>query len=70
MDVASTDKIKVICPQCKKEFKERAQKIRGDAKLPCPNCGEEVVFDNASSDPAIKKALSLARKLRRQATGN
>ena len=57
-------KIPIICPNCRHGFRERATKIRGDAKLPCPSCGTEIVFDAQSSDESIRRALSAARRAR------
>jgi hypothetical protein len=34
--------------------------------MPCPGCKKTIAFDDASQDDAIRKALSAARKLRRQ----
>jgi len=34
--------------------------------MPCPACKKTIAFNDASQDDAIRKALSVARKLRRQ----
>jgi hypothetical protein len=68
MAMLLADKIKIQCPHCGREFKEQAKKIRGGAHLPCPLCHEVIGFDDGSPDERIRKALSAARKLRRQAT--
>jgi predicted RNA-binding Zn-ribbon protein involved in translation (DUF1610 family) len=59
--------IKINCPKCGGAFKERALKIRGGVQLPCPNCFHSIVFDSVSGDHGVRRALSAARKLRRNA---
>jgi endogenous inhibitor of DNA gyrase (YacG/DUF329 family) len=61
-----TDKIKIKCPKCGKEFKEQARKIRADFSMPCPHCQDVVKFEDGSPNERIRRALSAARKLRRQ----
>jgi endogenous inhibitor of DNA gyrase (YacG/DUF329 family) len=61
-----TDKIRIECPKCGKPFREHFRKIRGGFRMPCPSCKKMLVFDDASQDDAVRKALSAARKLRQQ----
>ena len=63
------DKIRIECPKCGKSFREHFRKIRGGFSMPCPGCKQTITFDDASQDDAIRKALSAARKLRRQSLG-
>jgi endogenous inhibitor of DNA gyrase (YacG/DUF329 family) len=60
------DTIKIKCPNCDKEFKEQARKIRADFSMPCPYCQDVVKFEDGSPNIHIRRALSAARKLRRQ----
>jgi hypothetical protein len=48
-------------------MKEKARKIRGGYSMKCTHCAEAVVFESESTNSSIRQALSLARRLRRQA---
>jgi hypothetical protein len=48
-------------------MKAKARKIRGGATMPCTHCATTIVFESESTDSSIRQALSLARRLRRQA---
>jgi hypothetical protein len=48
-------------------MKEKSRKIRGGYAMPCTHCASKIVFENESNDSAIRQALSLARRIRRQA---
>jgi predicted Zn finger-like uncharacterized protein len=62
-----SSKLKIQCPHCKNEFLQQAKLIRAGVTVTCANCKELVRFDDASPVESIRKALSTARKLRRQA---
>ena len=64
-----SDKINIECPACGHAIKEQANKIRGGVSLACPRCRQAVKFDEGSPHDSIRRALSAARKLRRQAPG-
>jgi transposase-like protein len=64
----ASDKIKIACPACGNEITEQAKKIRGGLSLACPHCKQSIKFEDGSPHESIRKALSVARKLRRQAT--
>ena len=64
----STDRIKIQCPHCKIDFLQQAKRIRGGITIACANCKELIRFDDASPIDGIRKALSAARKVRRQAS--
>ena len=59
--------IRVQCPKCGGTQKAKARQIRGGASLPCSHCAEAIIFENESNNSSIRQALSLARRLRRQA---
>jgi endogenous inhibitor of DNA gyrase (YacG/DUF329 family) len=63
----ASDKIKVECPACGQEIKEPAKKIRAGLSLACPRCKNALKFEEGSPHDSIRRALSAARKLRRQA---
>jgi endogenous inhibitor of DNA gyrase (YacG/DUF329 family) len=58
--------IRVQCPKCGGTMKEKAKKIRGGYSMPCAHCSAAIVFESESNNGAIRQALSLARRLRRQ----
>jgi DNA-directed RNA polymerase subunit M/transcription elongation factor TFIIS len=60
-----SDLIKVQCPKCGAFIKEKARKIRGGYE--CTHCAGAIAFESESTDSSIRQALSLARRLRRQA---
>ena len=62
-----SDLIRVQCPKCGGTMKAKARKIRGGATMPCTHCATTIVFESESTDSSIRQALSLARRLRRQA---
>jgi DNA-directed RNA polymerase subunit M/transcription elongation factor TFIIS len=59
--------IRVQCPKCGAFMKEKARKIRGGYSMKCTHCTATIAFENESNDSSIRQALSLARRLRRQA---
>jgi DNA-directed RNA polymerase subunit RPC12/RpoP len=58
------NKVKIKCSKCSMMFRERAHRIRNDFQMQCPNCFKLITFDSGSEDTNIRRALSLARKLR------
>jgi hypothetical protein len=58
--------IRVQCPKCGGTMKEKAKKIRGGYSMACTHCSAAIVFESGSDNSAIRQALSLARRLRRQ----
>jgi hypothetical protein len=59
-----TDRIKILCPQCKKPFTERAQRLREGYQTQCPHCIKLITFDSGSEDPNIRRPLKAARDFR------
>jgi hypothetical protein len=66
----ASDKIRIQCPHCKDDFLQQAKRIRGGVCISCPNCQEAIRFDDASPVDSIRKALSAARKIRRQTSAS
>jgi hypothetical protein len=60
-------KVKVECPKCRKEFRAAAKDIRAGSTLTCEFCKTPVRITEAPEHEGIRKALSAARKIRRQA---
>lgn len=62
-----SDTIKVQCPKCGGYMREKVRKVRGGYSMPCLHCAAPINFESESPESAIRQALSLARRLRRQA---
>jgi hypothetical protein len=59
-----TDRVKVLCPKCKKPFHERATRLREGYQMQCPHCMKLINFDSSSDDLNIRRSLRAARELR------
>lgn len=59
-----TDRIKIICSNCRKPFSERANRLRPGHQMQCPNCMRLITFDSSSEDPNIRRPLKAARDIR------
>jgi DNA-directed RNA polymerase subunit RPC12/RpoP len=59
-----TDRIKILCSNCRKPFGERAQRLRNGYQVQCPNCMKLITFDSSSEDPNIRRPLKAARDFR------
>jgi endogenous inhibitor of DNA gyrase (YacG/DUF329 family) len=59
--------IRVQCPKCGGTMKAKARNIRGRFSMPCTHCSTAITFESESTDSSIRRALSQARRLRRQA---
>lgn len=62
-----TDRIKIVCSNCRKIFHERAQRLRPGYQAQCPHCIRLITFDTSSEDPNIRRPLKAARDFRRAA---
>jgi predicted nucleic acid-binding Zn-ribbon protein len=58
------EKISVSCSRCKTRFRERAARIRDGYQGQCPNCGCFINFSSESMDPAVRRAMTEARRMR------
>jgi DNA-directed RNA polymerase subunit RPC12/RpoP len=59
-----TDRIKIICSKCRKNFNERAQRLKSGYQTQCPHCMKLITFDSGSEDPNIRRPLKAARDVR------
>lgn len=59
-----TDRIKMLCSNCRKPFSERANRLKPGHQMQCPNCMRMITFDSSSEDPNIRRPLKAARDLR------
>jgi DNA-directed RNA polymerase subunit RPC12/RpoP len=62
-----TDRIKIICSNCRKPFSERANRLKPGHQMQCPNCMRLITFDSSSEDPNIRRPLKEARDIRHAA---
>jgi DNA-directed RNA polymerase subunit RPC12/RpoP len=62
-----TDRIKIICSNCRKPFSERANRLKNGYQVQCPNCMRLITFDSSSEDPNIRRPLKAARDIRNAA---
>ncbi len=59
-----TDRIKIVCSNCRKMFNERAQRLKPGHQVQCPHCMRLIAFDSGSEDPNIRRPLKAARDFR------
>jgi hypothetical protein len=59
-----TDRIKIICSNCRKMFSERAQRLKPGYQTQCQHCMRLITFDSGSEDPNIRRPLRDARAFR------
>jgi DNA-directed RNA polymerase subunit RPC12/RpoP len=59
-----TDRIKIICSNCRKLFSDRANRLKNGYQVQCPNCMRLITFDSSSEDPNIRRPLKAARDIR------
>jgi len=62
-----TDRVKIMCSNCRKPFNERAQRMKPGYQTQCPNCMKLITFDTSSEDPNIRRPLKAAREIRLRA---
>lgn len=60
------ERLSITCAACSKSFRELPGKIRAGNTLACPNCPASIIVESESTNPSVRKALSVARKLRLQ----
>ena len=63
-EVLMTDRIKIICSNCRKPFGERASRLKNGYQVQCVNCMKLITFDTSSEDPNIRRPLKAARDIR------
>ncbi len=59
------DSVQIRCPHCRGSLREKARKLISGFSRQCPRCEVVLFFEESSSKPEIKSALSAARLLRR-----
>ena len=59
-----TDRIRIVCSNCRKTFGERAQRLKQGYQTQCPNCMRLITFDSSSEDPNVRRPLKAARDFR------
>jgi hypothetical protein len=59
-----TDRIKIVCSNCRKIFSERAQRLKPGYQTQCLHCMRLITFDGGSEDPNIRRPLKAARDFR------
>ena len=59
-----TDRIRILCSNCRKPFTERAQRLRDGYQMQCPHCMKLITFDSSSEDANIRRPLKAARDFR------
>ncbi|HMH99313.1 MAG TPA: hypothetical protein VK577_22505 [Bradyrhizobium sp.] len=52
-----TDRIKIICSNCRKMFSERAQRMKPGYQTQCQHCMRLITFDSGSEDPNVRRPL-------------
>ena len=62
-----TDRVKIICSNCRKPFSERAQRLKPGYQTQCQHCMKLITFDTSSEDPNIRRPLKMARDIRHRA---
>ena len=62
-----TDRIKIICSNCRKLFSDRANRLKNGYQVQCPKCMRLITFDSSSEDPDIRRPLKAARDIRHAA---
>lgn len=56
--------VHVACRECGASLKLHHDKVRAGLSVTCVSCGRSIVFETASEDRNVRKALAMARKLR------
>jgi len=59
------DSVQVCCTRCRNVFRDRARRVQSGYSRQCPSCEVVLFFEETSPDKNIKRALSLARGVRK-----
>ena len=59
-----TDRIRIICSNCRQTFSERANRLKPGYQVQCVHCSTLIIFDSGSEDPNIRRPLKAAREFR------
>ena len=60
------DSVQIRCTKCKNVFRDRARRLQNGYSRQCPCCEVVLFFDEDSQDANIKRAMRLARRVRRE----
>jgi hypothetical protein len=60
------DSVQVKCTRCKSAFRERARRLQNGYSRQCVTCEVVLFFDEDSPDANIKKAMRMARRVRKE----
>jgi hypothetical protein len=60
------DSVQVKCTRCKSAFRERARRLQNGYSRQCLTCEVVLFFDEESPDANIKRAMRMARRVRRE----
>ena len=60
------DSVQVKCTRCKSAFRERARRLQNGYSRQCVTCEVVLFFDEDSHDTNIKKAMRMARRVRKE----
>ena len=55
-----TDRIKIVCSNCRKTFSERARRLKPGYQTQCLHCMKLITFDSSSEDPNVRRPLKAA----------
>ena len=59
-----TDRIRIICSNCRQTFTERANRLKPGYQVQCVHCSRLITFDSGSEEPNIRRPLKAAREFR------
>lgn len=59
-----TDRIRIICSNCRQTFSERANRLKPGYQVQCVHCSRLITFDSGSEEPNIRRPLKAAREFR------
>ena len=59
-----TDRIRIICSNCRQTFSERANRLKPGYQVQCVHCSRLITFDSSSEEPNIRRPLKAAREFR------
>jgi len=60
------DSVQVKCTRCKSAFRERARRLQNGYSRQCLTCEVVLFFDEDSADANIKRAMRMARRVRKE----
>ena len=58
-----TDRIRIICSNCRQTFSERANRLKPGYQVQCVHCSRLITFDSGSEEPNIRRPLKAAPRI-------